>query len=147
MPVNVFLEPLVVISLLVGGTLVNRNRGASTPRTYERRPRSKDLHVAFAEDLEDGTLLVDPSDTISQKPRHHSRSHSSPSRGDGRWRTRPVGFLKWKRRVTTPDTSRHSDTVLSRLLYHFPFLVEAWYWALIYWVHATTYQTTRSTYS
>ena len=29
-----------------------------------------------------------------------------------------------------------SGRLLSRLLRRFPFLVEAWYWALIYWVRA-----------
>lgn len=135
MPVNVLLEPLVVITLLVGGALVNRNRSVSDLKAHERRPRSKDRHVTFAEELEAGTRLLDPRNTGSPTHRHRSQSPSSPSRGDGQWRTRPVGLLRWRRRIATPDTSRYSDTVLSRLLYRFPFLVEAWYWALIYWVY------------
>ena len=34
----------------------------------------------------------------------------------------------------SPNTKRFQDYFLSRLLKKFPFLVEAWYWALIYWV-------------
>jgi hypothetical protein len=36
--------------------------------------------------------------------------------------------------VMSPNTRRFKDYFLSRLLQKFPFLVEAWYWALIYWV-------------
>jgi hypothetical protein len=39
-----------------------------------------------------------------------------------------------KKDVMSPNTRRFQDYFLSRLLQKFPFLVEAWYWALIYWV-------------
>ena len=39
-----------------------------------------------------------------------------------------------KKEVMSPNTKRFQDYFLSRLLKKFPFLVEAWYWALIYWV-------------
>lgn len=39
-----------------------------------------------------------------------------------------------KKEVVSPNTRRFQDYFLSRLLKKFPFLVEAWYWALIYWV-------------
>jgi hypothetical protein len=39
-----------------------------------------------------------------------------------------------KKEVVSPNTRQFQDYFLSRLLKKFPFLVEAWYWALIYWV-------------
>lgn len=127
MPVNVLLEPLVVVSLLLGGTIINRNH-STVSRSHERRSyRPKEVH--FNDDPEDGNLLTDHA----QSPRSRSWSPSHPY-GDGKWTTRQVGLFRWKRRVATPDTSRYSSRALSRLLHYFPFLVEAWYWALIYWV-------------
>lgn len=40
-----------------------------------------------------------------------------------------------RKEVVSPNTRRFQDYFLSRLLKKFPFLVEAWYWALIYWVY------------
>jgi hypothetical protein len=36
--------------------------------------------------------------------------------------------------VESPDTSLFRDTAASRVFLKFPFLVEVWYWGLIYWV-------------
>jgi len=44
-------------------------------------------------------------------------------------------MLGLKKEVVSPNTRRFQGYFLSRLLKKFPFLVEAWYWALIYWVY------------
>jgi hypothetical protein len=51
-----------------------------------------------------------------------------------KWRKREVVVLGMRKDVMSPNTRRFKDYFLSRLLQKFPFLVEAWYWALIYWV-------------
>ncbi|KAI5291868.1 hypothetical protein KEM54_003723 [Ascosphaera aggregata] len=56
--------------------------------------------------------------------------HQEPS-----WRTREVIIFGWKKKMTTPNTARFRNHLLSRLLARFPFLVEAWYWALVYWTY------------
>ena len=38
------------------------------------------------------------------------------------------------RRIQSRNTARWKHTVVSRLLRKFPFLVEVWYWLLVYWV-------------
>jgi hypothetical protein len=50
------------------------------------------------------------------------------------WRQRRVRLLGWEKEVTTPNTEIFRDRLLSWVLQRFPFLVEVWYWALIYWV-------------
>ncbi|RDA91609.1 hypothetical protein CP533_4635 [Ophiocordyceps camponoti-saundersi (nom. inval.)] len=50
-------------------------------------------------------------------------------------RRRRLRFFGWETVVTSPDTAVFRHRLLSRLLHRFPFLVEAWYWALIYWVY------------
>lgn len=52
-----------------------------------------------------------------------------------KWRKREIRFLGLRKEVVSPNTRRFEDYFLSRLLQKFPFLVEAWYWALIYWVY------------
>ena len=65
-----------------------------------------------------------------------SRSASPSLLGDQepRWRMRTIGVWGVRKEVTTPNTRRFKGYLLSRLLERFPFLVECWYWALIYWV-------------
>lgn len=54
-----------------------------------------------------------------------------------------MGIAGWKKEVWSPDTKVFEDRLLSRVLQAFPFLVEVWYWALIYWVSANTRRITR----
>ena len=52
----------------------------------------------------------------------------------GPGRLRKLRLFGWERDIITPNTEIHKDRFLSRVLARFPFLVEVWYWALIYWV-------------
>ncbi|KAH8813047.1 hypothetical protein F5884DRAFT_321646 [Xylogone sp. PMI_703] len=105
-------EPLVVIFLLFGGTWINRNfdPGRSRPRSSRKFSQEDDLESRSSS----------PSLLTDQEPH---------------WRTQTLHFFKWKREVVTPNTRRFKSYMLSRLLEKFPFLVECWYWALIYWVY------------
>ena len=129
---NAFLEPLVVVSLLAGGTIVNRNTQASISSSL--RPSKESLRDPFDDHLEDGLSRDNSSDTLYKSVDSGLISPSLLPDTESRWRRREIGILSWKKRVTSPNTRVYRGTLLSRILHRFPFLVEAWYWALIYWV-------------
>ncbi|KAH6663180.1 PAP2 superfamily-domain-containing protein [Halenospora varia] len=117
-------EPLVVIALLIGGTWINRDfePGRNRRKSKDTR-RSPDRHSRVAEgqieeDLE--ARSSSPSLLVTQEPK---------------WRSRTLRIWGLSKDVTTPNTRRFKGYFLSRLLERFPFLVECWYWALIYWVY------------
>lgn len=127
MGVGTFMEPLVIVTLLFGGTWVNRNteyRLFGRRRIYRHAPRS--LSPAVSSSSESGHSS--PSSSVSLL----AKVEEVP-----KWRKRGIHFLGLRTEVTSPNTKRFQDYFLSRLLQKFPFLVEAWYWALIYWVSQT----------
>ncbi|OQE34579.1 hypothetical protein PENCOP_c017G05358 [Penicillium coprophilum] len=119
------LEPLVVIVLLFGGTWINRSVGSSTK--YNTR-RNSNLRRASSDSLESGYSSQSTKDGLLR-----SRSHSPQA--EDRWHKRQVGLLGVTFEVSSPNTIVFQDRLLSRLLRKFPFLVECWYWALVYWTY------------
>jgi hypothetical protein len=122
MGAGAFIEPLVVVTLLFGGTWVNRNteyRLFNRKRIYSSSSRSSS-----------------PASTISSGRSSPTPSASLLSHVDEEpiWRVRDIHIMGMRKEVVSPNTRRFQDYFLSRLLKKFPFLVEAWYWALIYWV-------------
>jgi hypothetical protein len=118
MGAGAFIEPLVVVTLLFGGTWVNRNteyRRFGRRRVYQNSPRSSSPDSGRSSPSSSASLLAN----VDEEPK---------------WRKREVVILGMKKDVMSPNTRRFQDYFLSRLLQKFPFLVEAWYWALIYWV-------------
>ncbi len=151
MAIGAVLEPLIVVGLLAFGTIVNRNKRYSRPGSRSpfsaRRPEPwqhvKYIPDADDDDIETGQHQTDDESTLL--PPNLSRSSSSSgstlladdapdSKAPSRWRRRKLRFLGWEREVTTPNTEIFRDRLLSRVLLRLPFLVEVWYWALIYWV-------------
>lgn len=148
MAIGAFLEPLIVVSFLTFGTIVNRNKSyskqsrsaASTARPHPWQHLKYDAESEY-DDVETGQRKED-----ERVPLHSPLSRSSSSSGQtlaeddladkpiSRTRKRKVRFMGWEREVTTPNTEVFKDRLLSRVLQRFPFLVEVWYWALIYWV-------------
>lgn len=121
-------EPLVVIALLIGGTWINRDYNPG------RRRRPRDVRrVSDNARAGENTTLVEDSDVESR-----SASPSLLGSWEPKWRTRQLGAWGWRTEVLTPNTRKFKGYFLSRLLERFPFLVECWYWALIYWVSGTT---------
>ncbi|CAG8113527.1 unnamed protein product [Penicillium salamii] len=121
MGVGAILEPLVVIVLLFGGTWINRVVSPN-PRRKSNLPRaasSDSLESGYSTSTKDGLL---GSRTPSPLP-------------DEKWHKRQIGLLGFKWEVTSPNTAVFQDRILSRLLRKFPFLVECWYWALVYWTY------------
>jgi hypothetical protein len=119
MGAGAFIEPLVVVTLLFGGTWVNRN---TDYRLFNRR-RVYSRSSSPASSIDSGRSS--PSSTASLL----SQIDEEP-----KWRTRVISILGIRKEVVSPNTKQFQEYFLSRLLKKFPFLVEAWYWALIYWV-------------
>ncbi|KAK0656186.1 PAP2 superfamily-domain-containing protein [Cercophora newfieldiana] len=146
MTIGAVLEPLVIVSLLAGGTLVNcDNTRTSSPSTASsRRPDPwQDIEYALGADgapreehhLNDAKWNRSRSSTASTSTIWHDVDDGKLVPAPAGWRQRTLRFWKWKTEVTTPDTEVHKDRFLSRVLRQYPFLVEVWYWALIYWVY------------
>ncbi|KEZ45332.1 Integral membrane protein [Scedosporium apiospermum] len=134
MGIGAFAEPLVVITLLFGGAWFNRTLGRDnvvsnlvsySPLGHARK-RSDDYGRRNSDsELSDRDASVDwASNSGTLSPLEQSR-----------WRNRKIRLFRYQRTVSTPNTTVFKDRLLSRLLQKFPFLVEAWYWALIYWVY------------
>lgn len=128
MGVGAFAEPLVVVSLLFGGVYVNRNtsyklfgkRGNEwKEKTFDERRDSIDGPATPLSRSSDDTSLEEGGLLLQSEPT---------------WRKREIAFWKLRFDVTSPNTAVFEDYFLSRLLRKLPFLVECWYWALIYWV-------------
>ncbi|KAL1873989.1 hypothetical protein VTK73DRAFT_640 [Phialemonium thermophilum] len=148
MSLGAVLEPLVVVSLLGGGTIVNRNtaykRGVSGAAWHPVRRSSVSRQKSVSpspssSDIESGK---NAADVVGLGAWSWSSSSSSSSVDDSTdedldpaYRLRTLRFFGWKRTVQTPNTEIFRDRLLSRVLERFPFLVETWYWALIYWVY------------
>ena len=137
MGVGAFIEPLIVVSLLVGGTWINR-KSARPLSKRKYKAHNNQLPAADDEDgIDDvisGPSSPEPTDDLLHHDYMRSASPSLIAQEEYRWRTRRLQAFGWSRQVTSPNTRIFRGTVLSRLLRRFPFLVEAWYWALIYWV-------------
>lgn len=133
MTVGAFLEPFVVVTLLFGGAWFNRNKeynfweGTQGWGGHKRR--------------DDVEIKRSSTEVLSPRSPTWSPGSSSPTLSaddESVWsltsRRRKIQFFGYKRIVTTPNTLVFKDRFLSRVLQKFPFLIEAWYWALIYWV-------------
>jgi hypothetical protein len=117
-------EPLLVVALLVGGTWINRDFNPG------RRRRPGDVRRVS----NDGRTRGEDAPLMENDFESRSASPSLLGDREPKWRTRTLGVWGIRKEVVTPNTRRFKGYFLSRLLERFPFLVECWYWALIYWV-------------
>ncbi|PYH46634.1 phosphatase PAP2 family protein [Aspergillus saccharolyticus JOP 1030-1] len=131
MGAGAILEPLTVIVLLFGGTWINRSTGKFPPRRPHRNSNVSRGSSPGA--VESGLSTPTAKDTLLN--RRSSSSSSLQQVGQAGWRKRQIGFFASTFEVTSPDTTVFHDRLLSRLLRKFPFLVECWYWALVYWTY------------
>ncbi|KAL2198307.1 PAP2 superfamily-domain-containing protein [Corynascus similis CBS 632.67] len=148
MALGAVLEPLIVVSLLAFGTIVNRNKSKAAglrSSLATRRPEPWE-HLKYStdsedDDIESGRTKADQRTLLPPALSRSSSSSSSTLAEDvsrktiPRWRTRKLHFMSWEKEVTTPNTEVFRDRLLSRVLQRLPFLAEVWYWALIYWVY------------
>lgn len=129
MGVGAVLEPLIVVTLLFGGAWINRaseSTFSSRNSRWQGPPSQDNIEGDDKEYNEEGMR------PLSTKNRSLSPS-LLPSQEE-KWRRREFRFLGWSKTIETPNTAIFRNRFLSRVLQKFPFLVEAWYWALIYWV-------------
>lgn len=126
-------EPLVVVALLIVGTWINRDF------TPGRKRRLIDVRRVSSDDSETDRLIHDEEGLIGDTLEARSASPSLLAAQEPKWRTRRLGIWGLETEVVTPNTRRFKGYMLSRLLEKFPFLVECWYWALIYWVSLHTF--------
>ncbi|PSN66059.1 integral membrane protein [Corynespora cassiicola Philippines] len=129
MGAGAFIEPLVVVTLLFGGTWINRN---TDYRIFDRRRSPNRSPRSFSPDSI-GSGHSSPRSSSSLLDRASSPSLLTPQ--EPKWRKRELQIFGFRKEVVSPNTRRFQGYFLSRLLKKFPFLVEAWYWALIYWVY------------
>ncbi|KIX02241.1 uncharacterized protein Z518_08180 [Rhinocladiella mackenziei CBS 650.93] len=129
MGAGAYLEPLVVIALLFGGAWINR----ATDYTFPPRSSRWDEQLPPAR-----VVLTDEDLDIEEAQLTQSKRSLSPSllpSQEKKWREREIRLMGYRKVIETPNTAVFRNRLLSRLLHKFPFLVEAWYWALIYWVY------------
>ncbi|KAF2104902.1 hypothetical protein NA57DRAFT_71103 [Rhizodiscina lignyota] len=132
MGVGGLVEPAVVIGLLFGGTWINRNTSYSMYNSSRSSRWRKDPLDRMEDDI------GSPPPPVHGLGENSGSGPSSPSllpAQEPTWRKREVNLWGWRRELTSPNTRVFKGCLLSRLLRKFPFLVEAWYWALIYWVY------------
>lgn len=135
MGAGAFIEPLVVVSLLFGGTWLNRNSDYRLFASSRSHRHASHVRSGSPDSLEPGMQSPTDADGLLS-PRASSPSLLSADT-EPKWRKRELRLLGFRTRVTSPNTRVFRDRFLSRLLQKFPFLVEAWYWALIYWVRSS----------
>lgn len=138
MGAGAFIEPLVVVTLLFGGTYFNRNTSYQMfpyrrDRRHSRRS-AQQLRDDSPDTIESGMSSPSEEQTLISDADVRARSPSLLQQQESKWRKREIRILGMRKEVTSPNTRVFKDRLLSRLLQKFPFLVEAWYWALIYWV-------------
>ncbi|KAH6628095.1 PAP2 superfamily-domain-containing protein [Chaetomium tenue] len=150
MALGAVLEPLIVVSLLTFGTIVNRNRSravlarsplsTSRPEPWQHlkySADSEDEDVEAGRGKEDERTLLPSSLTLSSNSSTSTLAEdvSTDNKATSKWQKRRLRFMGWEKEVMTPNTDIFKDRFLSRVLQRFPFLAEVWYWALIYWVY------------
>lgn len=128
MGVGSFLEPLIVVTLLFGGAYFNRNKDYRFRLTKSSWP--KDAGRKRSDDFQ----KRDSTDSL-MSGWSGSRSPSIDPDEQPILRRRKLQVFGFKRIVSTPNTLVFEDRLLSRVLKKFPFLAEAWYWFLIYFVY------------
>ncbi|KAB8360810.1 hypothetical protein FH972_024544 [Carpinus fangiana] len=121
MTVGAFTEPIVVLSLLIGGTVINRtkrNRREAITGWQEQRLSTRSRNNSL-DDLE----VAAHSDKLLSAPNSSSRA---PSPSDNSWHEREVHFFGWHTTLLSPNTRAFRTRGLSRLLQRFPFVVEVY---------------------
>ncbi|ORY19571.1 hypothetical protein BCR34DRAFT_620997 [Clohesyomyces aquaticus] len=131
MGVGAFIEPLVVVTLLFGGTWVNRN---TRYRISDRRQRCS-ISSGSSSPTSTNSGRSSPRSSTSLLDDNRASSPSLLTPQEPKWRKREIRIFGFRKEVVSPNSRRFQGYFLSRLLKKYPFLVEAWYWALIYWVY------------
>ncbi|KAN0072968.1 hypothetical protein V8E54_009082 [Elaphomyces granulatus] len=129
MGVGAFIEPLVVVVLLFGGTWINRDTIQQNCLSCQS---DRCWTCSWPTSVKSNPSISQWKDPSAKAP---SASPSLLTCRESCWRKREIQLLSWSVEVTSPNTAPFRYRPLSRLLRKFPFLVECWYWALVYWTY------------
>jgi len=129
MGAGAYLEPLAVVVLLFGGAWINRATDYSLTARSPRWDDEAQLVESEGDDFDVTEAQLTPS--------KRSLSPSLLPSQENRWREREIKLMGYRKVIETPNTAVFRNRFLSKVLHKFPFLVEAWYWALIYWVYTS----------
>ncbi|KAG5950285.1 hypothetical protein E4U53_005301 [Claviceps sorghi] len=132
MTLGAVLEPLVVVTLLFGGAWFNRNRDYSL---RESRSTWAPVDGSFKKSDEFRKRDLSQESLVPCSESSWGLSVSPSSYDPFTQRRRRIKILGYERLATSPNTLVFKDRFLSRVLRKFPFLLEVWYWALIYWLY------------
>lgn len=134
MAVGAVLEPFVAVTLLLGGVWVTRrDRPGALDDTTEASSKKSDESVRWSVEW------PSPQNSCENQPTRQSVWSSAAQETSWAPRRRTLRFFGcFETTVTTPNTLIFKDRPLSRVLQRFPFVVEACYLLLLYWVRTKT---------
>ncbi|OJJ50684.1 hypothetical protein ASPZODRAFT_11542 [Penicilliopsis zonata CBS 506.65] len=119
---HAWVEPIIVVSIMVGSLIINRHRDFSIFRSR----RSTKLDSLYDDQSPDPLLRSDGERDLRRENPYHSEAQT-------------VFGITFK----TPDSSRWADHIHSRILQKFPFLVEMFYWVVNYLFYSITKATSQ----
>lgn len=125
MAISAFVEPAIVLALLIGGTIINRDKTnvGCFDGSIGRNPQDKPSSSLWRSNA--------TGESIGPGRR---KNQNIPFEEQSVYRTRELRLLAWRTTVVTRNTWIFRDAWLSKILLKFPFLIEVVYWALVYWV-------------
>lgn len=132
-------EPVMVASILVVSMILTRRRGY---RIFDRRKNGSSLldddpdSARSSDDLLSGDYMITNDLTDEDSVVSMSTTKYPPKK------RRCCGA-----NIYTPNTSRFADYYHSRLLQMFPFLIEMFYWAILYAFYRCTSVLSQATFS
>jgi len=124
---HAWLEPIIVLSIMIGSLIMNRRRGFRIIETRRGRSPTRSLLPHLHDHSPDSSspgsdALLLSTEEIGSTDRFTSKSRSC------------CGLTT----VYTPNTSRFANNIHSRVLAKFPFLIEMFYWALNFLFYVIT---------
>lgn len=122
-----WLEPILVLSIMVGSLVINRRRGYRIMDTRRGRSPTRSLLQGSASSRSPGSSSPDSEGLLSEDPMAAEYASGPKTRSC-------CGVTT----VQTPDNSRFANNIHSRVLAKFPFLIEMFYWALNFLTYALT---------
>ena len=132
-------EPGLGTCIIIAGVWLNRNTTVRELKSTFLRDTSSNKEVPDIVLHE--TSESDRSAAANISKRRFSNAPAAPTR----WRKRELRFFGLSKTIHTPNTAVWENTIPSRILYRFPFLMELIYWSLIYGVSAAFCQDISST--
>lgn len=123
-----WLEPIVVLCIMIGSLIINRRRSFRIMDPQRGRSPTRSLLTSSHSSSHSPTSSSPDTEHLLSPTTHHLHDRSHPV-------TRTCCFLTT---ITTPDTTRFASNLHSRILAKFPFLMEMFYWLLNFLTYVAT---------